>query len=61
MEADSEKSRRQKKIEELILTKERVNLQGRLQDDDISVVASALARSTTLKVLNLGGNGRQDW
>eukprot|EP00562_Extubocellulus_spinifer_P035213 CAMPEP_0178697964 /NCGR_PEP_ID=MMETSP0699-20121125/10274_1 /TAXON_ID=265572 /ORGANISM="Extubocellulus spinifer, Strain CCMP396" /LENGTH=285 /DNA_ID=CAMNT_0020343973 /DNA_START=240 /DNA_END=1098 /DNA_ORIENTATION=+ len=57
MEAELEKSRRQKKIEELILTKKRVSLWGELRDDDISVVASALARSTTLKVLHLGGNG----
>ena len=57
-ESDLEKSRRQKKIEKLILTEEEVNLHGRLEDDDddISVVASALARSTTIKVLYLGSN-----
>eukprot|EP00562_Extubocellulus_spinifer_P009384 CAMPEP_0178502842 /NCGR_PEP_ID=MMETSP0696-20121128/17721_1 /TAXON_ID=265572 /ORGANISM="Extubocellulus spinifer, Strain CCMP396" /LENGTH=43 /DNA_ID= /DNA_START= /DNA_END= /DNA_ORIENTATION= len=43
MEADSGRSRlqkqRQKKIEELILTEETVDLSGKLRDDDISVVA----------------------
>jgi len=53
------KSRRQKKIEKLVLTKKRVNLRDKLRDDDISVVASALARSTTLKVLDLGANGNR--
>ena len=48
--------RRQKKIEELILTEEEVDLEGKLEDDDISVVISALARTTTLKVLDLGRN-----
>mmetsp|Transcript_30753 Transcript_30753/g.68136 ORF Transcript_30753/g.68136 Transcript_30753/m.68136 type:complete len:144 (-) Transcript_30753:399-830(-) len=57
MEADSEKSRRQKRIEELILTEEEVDLSSTLGEGDITVVARAVARSTTLKVLNLGDSG----
>ena len=54
------KMERQRKLEELILTEEKVNLWYRLEDDDISVVARALARTTTLKVLILDSNAIGD-